>query len=270
MPLALSNTLLRELYSGADRYSSDSSASDSEDETPTPSDSSSLGDTSASPRYPLSPSVSRRSLSSSESEDSPAEDLERVPHRLTRLREGVYEALRLALSLVARKGEWEERQGDARDTGRTGARAGALPATVRDEPKRRRLFKRKKRCTGQMLEVHEPWSKLASVLQELKSVLKSFKGDEDEAVRRALGEWPALSSSTIPALSKINTGMEHVSYTTQPCSLFSSTPSSSPSRGTRLLARLFPAPRLPPSRLCSSAGNRSQLAYLLPRTVLSA
>jgi hypothetical protein len=267
MPLPLSNPLLRELYSGADRYSSDSSASDSEDETPTPSDSSSLGGTSTSV-YPLSPSVSRKSLSSSASEDSPAEDLERVPHRLTRLREGVYEALRLALSLVARKGEWEERQGDARDTGQTRARA--LPPTIRDEPRRRRLFQRKKRCAGQMLEVHEPWSKLASVLQELKSVLKSSKGDEDEAVRRALGEWPALSSSLSPSLSKINTEMEHITHTAQPCSPFSSTPSSSPSRGTRLLARLFPAPRLAPSRLCSSAGNRSQLAYLLPRTVLSA
>ncbi|GFZ47829.1 hypothetical protein JCM24511_05576 [Saitozyma sp. JCM 24511] len=211
MPLALSNTLLRELYSGADRYSSDSSASDSEDETPTPSDSSSLGDTSASPRYPLSPSVSRRSLSSSESEDSPAEDLERVPHRLTRLREGVYEALRLALSLVARKGEWEERQGDARDTGRTGARAGALPATVRDEPKRRRLFKRKKRCTGQMLEVHEPWSKLASVLQELKSVLKSFKGDEDEAVRRALAVLTLLVDTVVIPLAGNKTARSSLS-----------------------------------------------------------
>jgi hypothetical protein len=55
MPLSFSNPLLRELYSGADRYSSDSSASDSEDETPTPSDSSSLGGTSTSPVYPLSP-----------------------------------------------------------------------------------------------------------------------------------------------------------------------------------------------------------------------
>jgi hypothetical protein len=107
-----------------------------------------------------------------------------VPHRLTRLREGVYEALRLALSLVARKGEWEERQDDG--GGRTGA--GALPPTVRDEPRRRRIFKRKKRCTGQMLEVHAPWSKLASVLQELKSVLKSSKGDDDGAVRGALGQ----------------------------------------------------------------------------------
>jgi hypothetical protein len=39
-----------------------------------------------------------------------------------------------------------------------------------------------------MLEVHAPWSKLASVLQELKSVLKSSKGDDDGAVRGALGQ----------------------------------------------------------------------------------
>jgi hypothetical protein len=144
-------------------YASNSTSSSSGNVTPSSYSSSSLAESMG------------ESSSSSSSQDTVYDDdaeRERGPHRVGRVKGRVYEGLRCALTIAARY-EGGPSGGAQRDRSVVGERKGKGKA---------------RGWSGVELDVAQPWGGMARVIPELQTALKGFKMEEDDPIRRAIGQ----------------------------------------------------------------------------------